>query len=76
MADPNLGEVAASVWEQKIGTKPDDNIFESHVRFGHRRQNARQAPGEHTLAGPRWPDHQEIIGSLTHAIGNVRVLIT
>ncbi len=33
MADPNLGEVAASVWEQKIGTKPDDNIFESHALF-------------------------------------------
>jgi len=28
-----LGEVAASVWEQKIGTKPQDNIFESHALF-------------------------------------------
>jgi len=33
MADPNLGEVAASVWEQKIGTTPNDNIFESHALF-------------------------------------------
>jgi len=33
VADPNLGEVAASVWEHKIGKKPDDNIFESHALF-------------------------------------------
>ena len=33
MPDPNLGEVVASVWEQRIGTKPNDNIFESHALF-------------------------------------------
>ena len=33
MADPNLGEVAASVWEAKIGTKPNDNIFDSYALF-------------------------------------------
>ena len=33
MADPNLGEVAASVWEQKIGSKPNDNIFTSYALF-------------------------------------------
>jgi hypothetical protein len=33
MADPNLGQVAASVWEAKIGTKPTDNIFTSRALF-------------------------------------------
>ena len=33
MADANLGEVAASVWEQKIGKKPADNIFTSYALF-------------------------------------------
>lgn len=31
MADPNLGQVAASVWEKKIGKKPTDNIFNSRA---------------------------------------------
>lgn len=33
MADPNIGEVAATVWEQKIGKKPTDNIFNSRALF-------------------------------------------
>lgn len=33
MADPNLGEVAATVWEKKIGKKPEDNIFASNALF-------------------------------------------
>ena len=33
MPDPNLGEVAASVWEQVVGTKPNDNIFDSYALF-------------------------------------------
>lgn len=33
MADPNIGQVAASVWEQVIGTKPSDNIFTSRALF-------------------------------------------
>lgn len=33
MADPNLGEVAATVWEQKFGSKPTDNIFLSNALF-------------------------------------------
>ena len=33
MADPDIGEVAASVWEQKIGKKPTDNIFTSRALF-------------------------------------------
>lgn len=33
MADVNLGEVAASVWEHKFGTKPTDNIFNSCAFF-------------------------------------------
>lgn len=32
-ADPNLGEVAATVWEQKFGKKPEDNIFTSNALF-------------------------------------------
>src|ERR1051326_3595342 len=32
-ADPNLGEVAASVWDKKIGGKPTDNIFNSRALF-------------------------------------------
>lgn len=32
-ADPNLGEVAATVWEQKFGKKPEDNIFGSNALF-------------------------------------------
>ena len=31
MADPNLGQLAASVWEKKIGKKPSDNIFNSRA---------------------------------------------
>ena len=31
MPDPNLGQVAASVWEKKIGKKPSDNIFNSRA---------------------------------------------
>ncbi len=33
MADPDIGEVAASVWEKKIGKKPTDNIFTSRALF-------------------------------------------
>ena len=33
MADPQLGQVAASVWEAKIGKKPTDNIFTSRALF-------------------------------------------
>jgi hypothetical protein len=33
MADPQLGQVAASVWESKIGKKPTDNIFTSRALF-------------------------------------------
>jgi hypothetical protein len=33
LADPNLGEVAASVWDNKIGGKPQDNIFNSRALF-------------------------------------------
>lgn len=33
MPDPNLGEVAATVWEQKFGKKPEDNIFGSNALF-------------------------------------------
>ena len=33
MADANLGETAASVWEHKVGTKPNDNIFDSYALF-------------------------------------------
>lgn len=33
MADPNLGEVAASVWDNKIGGKPTDNVFLSRALF-------------------------------------------
>jgi hypothetical protein len=33
IADPNLGEVAATVWEQKFGKKPTDNIFNSRALF-------------------------------------------
>lgn len=32
-ADPNLGEVAATVWEQTFGKKPTDNIFNSRALF-------------------------------------------
>lgn len=32
-ADPQLGQVAASVWEAKIGKKPTDNIFTSRAIF-------------------------------------------
>ncbi len=33
MADPNIGQLSASVWEAKIGTKPTDNIFTSRALF-------------------------------------------
>lgn len=33
MADPNLGQIAASVWEQVIGTSPTDNIFTARALF-------------------------------------------
>lgn len=32
-ADPDIGEVAASVWEMKFGRKPEDNIFLSNALF-------------------------------------------
>ena len=32
-------------------------------RFGHRRQDARQALREHGLAGPRWPDHEQAVAT-------------
>lgn len=32
-ADPNLGEVAATVWEQKFGKKPTDNVFTANALF-------------------------------------------
>ena|SRR5437667_2127875 len=33
MADPNIGEVSATVWEKKYGKKPTDNIFNSNALF-------------------------------------------
>lgn len=33
MADVNIGEVAASVWEKKFGKAPTDNIFNSRAFF-------------------------------------------
>jgi hypothetical protein len=33
MPDPNLGELVATVWENKIGKKPNDNIFDSYALF-------------------------------------------
>jgi hypothetical protein len=33
MADPQLGQVAASVFEAKVGKKPTDNIFNSRALF-------------------------------------------
>ena len=33
MADPNLGQVTATVWEQVIGRTPNDNIFNSRAFF-------------------------------------------
>ena len=33
MADPDIGEVAASVWESKIGKKPTDNVLTSRALF-------------------------------------------
>mgnify|MGYP001603563785 CR=1 FL=1 len=33
MADPALGQVVASVWENVIGKKPSDNIFTSRALF-------------------------------------------
>lgn len=33
MADPDIGEVAASVWEKVLGKKPTDNIFNSRALF-------------------------------------------
>jgi hypothetical protein len=33
MADPNVGEVVASVYEKKFGKKPTDNIFNSRAFF-------------------------------------------
>lgn len=32
-ADPDIGEAAATVWEQKFGKKPQDNIFLSNALF-------------------------------------------
>lgn len=32
-ADPDIGEVAATVWDNKIGKKPTDNIFNSRALF-------------------------------------------
>jgi len=33
MADPYIGELAASVWDKKIGSKPNDVIFNSRALF-------------------------------------------
>lgn len=33
MADPNLGQVTATVWESVIGKEPNDNIFNSRAMF-------------------------------------------
>ena len=33
MADPNIGQVAATVWERKFGKKPSDVIFNSRALF-------------------------------------------
>ena len=33
MADPNIGQNAAAVWERVIGTSPSDNIFTSRALF-------------------------------------------
>jgi hypothetical protein len=33
MADPAIGQVAASVWEKVVGKKPTDNIFNSRALF-------------------------------------------
>jgi hypothetical protein len=33
MADPNVGEITATVWEKKFGSKPTDNIFLSRAFF-------------------------------------------
>ncbi len=33
MADPAIGEIAATVFEKKFGTKPTDNIFTSRAFF-------------------------------------------
>lgn len=33
MADPNIGELSATVWEKKFGTRPTDNIFLSRAFF-------------------------------------------
>ena len=32
-ADPDIGEAAATVWEQKFGKKPEDNVFNSNALF-------------------------------------------
>jgi len=33
MADPNLGQITATVWENVVGKKPNDNIFNSRAFF-------------------------------------------
>lgn len=33
MADPDIGEIAASVWDNQLGGKPSDNIFNSRALF-------------------------------------------
>lgn len=33
MADPNIGQTTASLWEAVIGSKPMDNIFDSRALF-------------------------------------------
>ena len=33
MADPNQGQIIATVWENQIGNKPNDNIFNSRAFF-------------------------------------------
>ena len=30
MADPDVGQLVASTWEAKVGTKPEDNIHYAH----------------------------------------------
>ena len=33
MPDPNLGQVSATAWENQIGTKPNDNVFNARAFF-------------------------------------------
>jgi hypothetical protein len=42
MADPNLGQLAASVYEAHFGTKPEDNIFNSEWLINRLSKNAKE----------------------------------